>query len=290
MDCAQACPKFAPADRSIGEMAAASESEARGDRICVIIPFFNEEQFIGETLASLAAQTLKPASFILVDNGSTDRSAEICLEFKDAHKEIPVKLLCEARPGKIHALETACRHIDAKFVAFCDADTTYPPHYLDLATRLFQSDRNDLVAVMAVGLTGDPHAFSAVLARIKSSLVARLLAKQCHSGGFGQVFRTSALMNAGGYSVDRWPYVLEDHEIMQRLLKLGRLRYHPDLYCRTSARRKDRSAVSWTTFEQIVYHCTPFHLKDWYFSRFLAPRLAGRGQINARLRDKSWTV
>ena len=259
-------------------------------RICVIIPFFNEEVFIEKTLASLAAQTLPPASIVLIDNGSTDRSASICRSFAEANREIPVKLLRDERPGKIHALETGCRFINAEFAAFCDADTIYPKHYLETAARLFRRNPNDIVAVMALGVDGDSGYFRAAAARLKGSVAASLLSKQCHAGGFGQVFRTSSLLKAGGYSAAHWPYVLEDHELMHRMLKLGRSLYHPKLWCRPSPRRTNRSNASWNIVERILYHCTPFRWKDWYFYRFLGPRFARRGLQNLALRNRSWEV
>jgi hypothetical protein len=133
-------------------------------------------------------------------------------------------------------------------------------------------------------LTSRPARFKGA----KVMVVSRLLSHQAHTGGFGQAFRTDAFRAAGGYSAAQWPYVLEDHEIMQRIFKQGRSRYARDLWCITSNRRKDRSAVNWTMGERLLYHGTPFALKDWFFYSFLKKRFEARALANANLREKSW--
>jgi hypothetical protein len=85
-----------------------------------------------------------------------------------------------------------------------------------------------------------------------------------------------------------WPYVLMDHEVMQRVLKLGRAVYPRDFWCMPSPRRGDRRSVRWTLAERLVYHASPLSWRDWYFYRFLGPRLAARNATHAKLREKTW--
>lgn len=180
-------------------------------------------------------------------------------------------------------------HIDSAFVAFGDADTLYPPDYLATADRAFTDGGDDLIAVMAVDVPAPADGPAARRKRfLRSGVAARLWPKQTHSGGFGQTFRTAALRAAGGYSAAQWPYVLMDHEVMQRVLKLGRAAYPRDFWCIPSPRRSDRRRVRWTLAERLLYHFTPFALKDWYFYRFLGPRLAARRLTHLNLREKSW--
>lgn len=252
----------------------------------VIIPFFNEAEFLPATIASLGAQTRRPDRLLLVDNTSTDGSAEVA-RAAAAAAGLAATHLHEARPGKIHALETAMAHLATPLVALTDADTVYPPHYLALAARLLA--RPGTVAAMAVGLPSDPESAAARRHRWwRGRVMPALLPRQTHTGGYGQSFRSDALIAAGGFSEAQWPYVLLDHEIMQRVLKQGRAVYHPDLWCITSDRRADRSRVRWTLAERLLYHATPFALKDWYFYRFLGPRLAQRRLTHLNLREKSW--
>ena len=254
-----------------------------------VIAYYNEADFLPATLASLAAQTLKPFRLILVDNGSTDGSADLARQALADADGIEAVHLTEDEPGKIHALERAMPAIDSEFVAFGDADTFYPPDYLATADRHFRAGGTGVAAVMAVDVPNPPDGPVARRKRfIRSRIASRLWPRQTHTGGFGQTFRTAALRASGGYDSAYWPYVLMDHEIMQRVLKQGRALYPADFWCIPSPRRGDRGRVRWTLAERILYHLTPFALKDWYFYRFLGPRLAARRLSHLNLREKPW--
>lgn len=250
-------------------------------RWTVVIAYYNEEAFLAATLDSLAAQTVGRFRLVLVDNGSTDASPRIA---RRAMPGVHVVHLSEARPGKIFALEAAMASIETELVAFGDADTFYPPHYL--ATAEAALERPGVVAAMAIDVPED--AGKARRKRRHNRIVSRLWPKQTHTGGFGQTFRTAALKAAGGYAHRFWPYVLMDHEIMERVLRQGRAVYPYDLWCIPSPRRSDRRRVRWTRVERLLYHFTPSAAKGWYFHRFLGPRLARRNATHLNLREKTW--
>ena len=256
----------------------------------VVVAYYNEEAFLLRTLAAIATQTMPPAELILVDNASSDRSTEIARTFMAAHPAIRTRFLTEARPGQVNALETGIAAVSTEFVAICDADTWYPPHHLALADRQFRRAGPQTVAVMALGLAGDPHGLRARARRlVYAHVISRLLRYQCHTGGYGHAFRTAALKAAGGYATERWAFVLFDHELMHRVFSVGRARYHADLWCVSSDRRKDRASTRWSLTERIVYHATPFALKDWFFYSFLQPRFAARNLSGLNLRaERAW--
>lgn len=254
----------------------------------VVLPYYNETAYLRPTLNSLFSQTFRDFRLILVDNASTDGSGELARAIAAEHPDIETVHLLEPRPGKINALQRGLATVNTEFVTFCDADTFYPPHYLDRADALFESAGQNVVAVMAMDLPQDHKGPAAQRKRAKVMAVSRLLSKQTHTGGFGQSFRTDVLRKAGGFSADLWPFVLEDHEVMQRVFKFGASVYAPDLWCVPSSRRADRSGVGWTTAEQALYHLTPFPLKDWFFYSFLKKRFIARALDNIKLREKSW--
>jgi glycosyltransferase involved in cell wall biosynthesis len=250
----------------------------------VLIPFFNERNFLDGTLASLAAQDT-PFELILIDNGSTDGSGDVAAA-TCRRLGVAFTLLTERRPGKVNALQTGVNRTRTPFVATCDADTLYPADYLRQAELLLE--RDGAVAGGAYFVTPTASAEDHDLAEKRMARSARLFPAQCHTGGAGQVFRTDALRQVGQFDAGRWGYVLEDHEIMHRMAKLGTLAYGGDLWCAPSPRERDRESIRWTLAERILYHVTPGPARDWFFYDFLSNRLAQRRLTSDRIRERQF--
>lgn len=78
--------------------------------ISVIIPLYNKEREIGDTLRSVLAQTLQPAEIVVVDDGSTDRSAEIVRGIRSPL----VKLVTQPNAGRMRGPQPRHRRIDGR--------------------------------------------------------------------------------------------------------------------------------------------------------------------------------
>ena len=255
-------------------------------RWSIVIPVYNEADFLPQMLESVTAQTTA-FDLIIVDNGSTDGCIDKA-RVQLAGYQGNVTYLQEPRPGQVYALQTGIAAVETEFTAVCDADTYYPPHYLFTATRLFDSKGMNYVAACAY-LRREPF-FAGLGSMVHRLLVARMLPHQNHTSGAAQMFRTEALKAAGGYDPLLWPYVLKDHELMHRVLKLGRQIYHSRLWCTTSDRRVDRRNVRWTLVERLTYHLTPRSRQHDFFYQFLANRFDARRQRDTVLRERNWVA
>lgn len=257
-------------------------------RWTVVIPVFNEAEYLPGTLASLAGQ-LVPFRLVVVDNGSTDGCIEAAKAFARTNN-LDAVFLSEPRPGQVHALKRGLAAVETELVAVCDADTWYPPHYLSRAEALFDQEGSGCAAVSAYLRRENVGPVRDALTRLHRLTAARLMPRQNHTSGAAQCFRTRALRAAGGYDPAIWPYVLKDHELMHRVLQLGFQVYDRDLWCISSSRRADRRRVRWTLVERLAYHLTPFRLKHGFFHRYLAGRFEARGQRDTALRVRSWEI
>jgi glycosyltransferase involved in cell wall biosynthesis len=101
--------------------------------VSVIVPFLNEERFLAEAVESVLAQTYGDWELLLVDDGSSDASAQIASEYSAADAD-RIAYLTHA-DGRTHGLAATrnlgLAHVSGDYVAFLDADDVWLPHKLE---------------------------------------------------------------------------------------------------------------------------------------------------------------
>lgn len=100
-----------------------------------MMPAFNAEQYIGQTIESVLAQSYPHWELIIVNDGSTDRTAQIAAQYTDPR----IKLIHQPNGGESAARNRALRHMQGEFVAFLDADDIYLPQHLELTAGYLQT-------------------------------------------------------------------------------------------------------------------------------------------------------
>jgi glycosyltransferase involved in cell wall biosynthesis len=113
----------------------------------IIIPAYNEEALISLTLQSLISQTILPSKVIVVNDGSTDKTAETVLAFAKENSFITlVNKTSEAihLPGSkvVQAFHEGEKHIDDNYdiMVKIDADLIFPSNYFETIIKHFESD------------------------------------------------------------------------------------------------------------------------------------------------------
>jgi len=79
-------------------------------RYCVVVPFYNEADWIEPTLAALAAQSDRDFDVLCVDNASADRTADVIRAFAERHPDLTIGLIAEPQKGTGAAADTGFRH------------------------------------------------------------------------------------------------------------------------------------------------------------------------------------
>ncbi|MCP9902284.1 glycosyltransferase family 2 protein [Cyanobium sp. Cruz CV13-4-11] len=125
--------------------------------VSVIIPCFNCQATIAETLASVAAQTLPPKEVILVDDGSSDRTWELLHELRQG--QYPHLMLLSHPGHENHGASMAralgVAHASGEYIAFLDADDLYAPKKLERQLEAFERDPEIVMCHTAVQVIGD---------------------------------------------------------------------------------------------------------------------------------------
>lgn len=123
-------------------------------KVSVLIPCYNAAPYVGQTLASVAAQTWPNIEIVVVDDGSTDDSGRILEAFE--HPSLTV--VRQDNRGQTAALNTALRHATGEFVQYLDADDLIDPDKIALQMARLE-DRPLSVATSRWGrFYGDPEA------------------------------------------------------------------------------------------------------------------------------------
>lgn len=89
----------------------------------VVIPVYNCKQYIEETIKSIEAQPLKVKEIVLIDDGSTDGSSEICIELSNKYDNITY--FYKDNEGVSSARNKGIDEITADYIIFCDADDVW---------------------------------------------------------------------------------------------------------------------------------------------------------------------
>ena len=160
----------------------------------LITPAHNEEAFIEKTLASMVAQTRLPERWVIVDDGSTDRTAQIVESYVSRHRWIEL-FRRPARSdrsfaGKVHAFNAGLervRTLEFEVIGNLDADLSFDPDYLQFLIGKFAADPR-------LGVAGTPFTEDDGYDTARDSFEG-----ENHVAGGCQLFRRRCFEEVGGY-------------------------------------------------------------------------------------------
>ncbi len=114
------------------------------DLISVIIPVYNTEMYLRQCIESVINQTHTNLEIILIDDGSTDASSEICDEYAMGDNRITVSH--QKNRGESATRNEGLKRATGQFVAFVDCDDWIEPQMYEMLLNEFKSHEVDLVA------------------------------------------------------------------------------------------------------------------------------------------------
>lgn len=114
-------------------------------RFSIIVPIYNIEKYINECLSSIQNQTFKDFECIMVDDGSTDKSAGICDEYIKTDNRFVV--IHKENGGLVSARKAGCNIAVGEYIVSIDGDDLVAPDFLEQINNAILDDEVDSVCI-----------------------------------------------------------------------------------------------------------------------------------------------
>jgi len=111
--------------------------------ISIIVPIFNAEEFLAECIESLSNQTNKNIEIILINDGSTDKSLDICHNYKEKDKR--VKVIDQVNQGVSTARNRGIDAAEGTYITFVDSDDYVTKDYCEKMLKVMEEYDTDFV-------------------------------------------------------------------------------------------------------------------------------------------------
>lgn len=110
--------------------------------ISVIVPVHNGQDYLKSCISSILAQTWRPLEIIIINDGSADRTGEICRELEHAHENVSVITMADL--GVSAGRNAGLDRMRGEYVTFVDADDRIHPEMLEVLYRNLVRTKSDV--------------------------------------------------------------------------------------------------------------------------------------------------
>lgn len=198
------------------------KTKTSNDKVCIIIPVYNGESTISDTLNSLANQYRPSYQVVIIDDHSSDNSVLIIKDFLKSHPKITGRLITHPKSAGLAAnYNEGIKNTNANLIVTMHQDIILKKNALDKLLAPLKED----VSVVATSHTVDhPIDIWRQYSFWQKCLFSRLVGKR-FSGIDGKFdgFRKSALIKVGTFDRFTFRTAGEDGDILFRLKKIGKI-------------------------------------------------------------------
>lgn len=272
--------------------------------VTVVIPAYNAAQYLSETLESVLCQTFTDFEVLIIDDGSTDSTAELAHSY--AQREQRIRYFLQANQGVSASRNKGIELAKGEFIAFLDADDQWLPNKLQSHVHHFHSSPNLGISFARVEFMSSDGQPTGVLSnsKLREIVIKDLYYENLIVTPSNAVIRRAAFEQAGDFNQDRGLMGMEDAELFVRILcegwKVEGIHQVLTRYRTAEAGVSSnlyRMEQHWETFSQEVQKYAPELVEQHYkrakafFLRYLARRsirLGLPGNIGWDFMTRSW--
>jgi glycosyltransferase involved in cell wall biosynthesis len=239
-------------------------------RVSVILSVHDGEAYLGQVVASVFQQAFTDFEFIVIDDGSTDRTPEILGSFRDPR----IVVISQPHEGLTVSLNRAIKWSRGELIARMDADDVALPERL--ARQVAYLDAHSEVGLLGTGseeITPSGEVVATVVPPATDSEIRQVLIRRNPFVHSSVMARRGLIERAGGYD-ERLP-VAQDYDLWMRMAALTRMANLPEPLvrrrllpgrvsrARDSERLRAEIGVKWRALRRRVYPwwCAVFLVK-----------------------------
>jgi poly-beta-1,6-N-acetyl-D-glucosamine synthase len=193
--------------------------------VSVIMPAFNEEVCIGESLSYMYELDYPRFEIVFVDDGSSDKTLSIAHEVASYYPHVPTAILSQPNSGKAVALNNGIAHASGNYVLCVDADSKVHPQSLRAGLKHFND--NNIAGVGGFVYIGNRKNWCTWFQHMEYLMNIQFFRRTLSLYGLVSVvpgpiglFRKAAILGVGGYVTGHKSFA-EDAELTMRMLAKG---------------------------------------------------------------------
>jgi glycosyltransferase involved in cell wall biosynthesis len=195
--------------------------------VSVIVPTFNRSDLLVEAIRSIIAQTYRPIECVVVDDGSTDNTAEVLKSFQNRpDNQFTFKYILQKNAGAQVARNTGTAAASGEFIQYLDSDDLLYPEKIAWQVEYFNR-HPECDAVFGDWELGTVENKEKVTAYKSDDLLAQMLTERCIAN-FAVLMQVSLVKKIGDWDVN----IKRNQEIdfhLRGILAGGKFEYHEGL-------------------------------------------------------------
>lgn len=189
----------------------------RTPQVSVVIPAYNQAQYLSGAIESVLAQTYQDYEIIVVNDGSTDNTAEVATRF-----EPDIRYIYQKNQGLAGARNTGIRHARGQYIALLDSDDLWLPTFLEEMMALAAANPDAAVfygGMHYIDANGSPLSQQGGIKSTPPEEMYRTLLRANHLVPSATMLKRSIVVEAGLFDIAFRR--LQDWELWIRLLRQG---------------------------------------------------------------------
>lgn len=181
-----------------------SSSDNGNSLISIIVPVYNVKSFITVCIESIACQTYRNLEIILIDDGSTDNSGDICDEY--ALKDSRIKVIHKKNGGLSDARNVGIDLAQGDYIAFIDSDDFIYPEYFEYLYEMISKNNADMSSCQPVLVDENGNTMSTpiagkdyikIITGQENCMEEYVIGNKINTTAWGNLYKTSLFKESG---------------------------------------------------------------------------------------------